>query len=319
MKFCFKWSHLGQIVLLTILSTNIAIAAKKEIKWVGCGISKKAFMADLAKAYEKKTGIKIILEGGGATKGLRQVAGGKSHLGGSCRLPLVYKKSDGTTYVITKEQKLKIVPIGWDALVAITHSQNKMVDSISPEQLRQVLTGKITKWSQLGAKSDKPINLYVRKGKISGVGITLRQQLFNNVDQNFAKSAIVLKSSGKIEKALEKDPYGLAVSGISSSRHRNVKILKLSGVEPSMANLRKAKYDLYRILFLVVPDDYKTNKDIKAFIDFALSIEGQRVIKKAGTLPYRLGFGLLRSAASFEYLRNMDIVDQKGMYTLGGH
>lgn len=310
------------LIIATLFMLNFSAftnAAKKELSWAGCGISKKGFMNDLAKAYEKKTGIKINISGGGATKGLRQVASGKIDLGGSCRLPLVFKKPDGTSSVLGVESNLVVIPVGWDALVVIVQKGNKMISSITSDQLKKVFTGKIKNWKQLGAKVDKPINLYIRKGKISGVGLTLRQQLFNNVDQNFYKKAKVLKSSGKIEKALQKDPYGIAVSGISSSRHRKLNMLKFDGVEPTMENLRKSKYKLYRILFLVAPKDYVKIPDLKAFVDFALSIEGQKVIEKAGTLPYRLGFGLLRTATSFEYLRAMDIVDQQGLYTLGGH
>ena len=306
-------------IFLSFTSVTLANAAAKELTWAGCGISKKGFMNDLAKEYEKKTGVKINIAGGGATKGLRHVASGKINMGGSCRLPLVFKKEDGTSQVLGIEKNLNVIPVGWDALVAIVNKNNKMIDSISTDQLRDIFTGKISNWKQLDGKTDKPINLYVRRGKISGVGLTLRQQLFNNTDQEFAKSATVLKSSGKIEKALEKDPYGIAVSGISSSRHRKLTMLKLDGVEPTMKNLRKSKYKLYRILFLVAPNDYTTNPDLKAFVDFALSIEGQKVIQKAGTLPYRQGFGLLRTAASFEYLKAMDVVDQAGLYTLGGH
>ena len=297
----------------------LSYAESKELLWAGCGISKKGFMNNLAKAYEKKTGIKIKLSGGGATKGLRQVAEGKIDLGGSCRLPLVFKQKDGTSRVLGIENNLNIIPVGWDALVVIVHKENKLIDTISTEQLRGVLTGKITNWKELGAKVDKPINLYVRKGKISGVGLTIRQQLFNNVDQKFAKTAKVLKSSGKIEKAIEKDPFGIAVSGISSSRHRQLAMLKLNDVPPTMETLKSSKYSLYRILFLVAPKDYLKNPDLKAFVDFALSLEGQKVIKKSGTLPYRLGFGLLRTATSFEYLQSMDVVDNEGLYSLGGH
>lgn len=309
------------LIMISIFIINyqpIVNAAARELSWAGCGISKKGFMSDLAKAYEKKTGIKINLSGGGATKGLRKVAAGKINLGGSCRLPLVFKDKDGTSKVIAIEKNIKVIPVGWDALVAIVHQDNKLIDNITIDQLRKLLTGKITNWKQLGAKIDKPINLYVRKGKISGVGITLRQQLFNNVNQKFAKNAIVLKSSGKIEKALEKDKYGIAVSGISSSRHRKLKMLKLENVEPTMENLRGLKYSLYRILFLVAPKDYVKDPDLKAFVDFALSIQGQKVIKKAGTLPYRLGLRLLQKT-SFSYTQTMDIVDREGVYSLGGH
>ena len=129
----------------------------------------------------------------------------------------------------------------------------------------------------------------------------------------------MLASSGKIEKAVEKDPYGLAVSGISSSRHRQVRILGLNGIDPTMANLKAGKYLLYRILFLVAPPDYAQRPALKGFVDFALSMEGQDVIEKAGTLPYNKGIGLLRTGASLEYLLTLDAIDRDGLYTLGGH
>ncbi len=301
------------------VTPNNATAPKRVIKWVGCGISKLGFMRDLSRAYEKRTGVKIALEGGGATKGLRQVAAHQSTMGGSCRLPLVMQSRPGVTKVEPLERNVKIIPMGWDALVVIVHKDNHEIGSINLDQLRDVLTGKITTWKQLGGKSDKPINLYVRKGKISGVGITLRQQLFNDPQQDFAKRAKILASSGKIEKAVEADPDGLAVSGISSSRHRKVQMLSLDGAAPTMDNLRNGKYHLYRILFLVVPPDYKTDPDVKGFVDFALSLEGEDVIEKAGTLPYHKGIGLLRTGASSDYIMNMETIDEKGMYTLGGH
>lgn len=276
-------------------------------------------MKDVAKAYEKQTGVSIELEGGGATKGIRQVSLGESHLGGSCRMPLVFEAADGSLQVESSEQQVKMIPMGWDALVAITHKENSMISGISREQLKQVLTGKITRWDQLGAQSNQPINLYVRTGKISGVGLTLRQQLFNNINQNFHKGATYLPSSGKIEKAVEKDPYGLAVSGISSSRHRQLKLLKLDNIEPTMATLRSGKYMLYRILFLVTPPDYRERPELQEFVDFTLSSKGQKIIREAGTLPYRYGFGLLSSGASTGYLQALDVIEQSGIYTVSGH
>lgn len=287
------------------------------IKWTGCGISKLGFMQDVAKAYEQETGVKIELEGGGATKGIRQVALGESHLGGSCRMPLVFEAADGSLQIESSEKQIKMIPVGWDALVAITHKDNSMINGITREQLKDVLTGKITRWDQLGAQSNQPINLYVRTGKISGVGLTLRQQLFNNTDQNFHNAATYLPSSGKIEKAVEKDPYGLAVSGISSSRHRNLNLLKLEGVEPSMANLKNGQYMLYRILFLVTPPDYREHPALQEFVDFTLSVKGQKEILKAGTLPYQHGF-VLQQRISNRYLQAMEVIEQGGIYTANG-
>lgn len=295
-----------------------AWSAAKELHWTGCGISKLGFMQDLAQAYERKSGTRIILEGGGATKGLRQVSAKHADLGGSCRLPLVYKNKDGSYSIEQSERKLKIIPVGWDALVVIVNRDNPLIESITREQLRDVLTGKITHWKELGADTDKPITLYLRKGKVSGVGRTLRQQLFNNPDQEFTNHSIQLASSGNIEKAVAADPYGLAVSGISSSRHRPLRMLKLNDAEPSMQALQKGEYELYRLLFLVVSDKYLERPEVADFVKFALSVDGQKIIRNAGTLPYHQGIRLIFNGTSQDYLNSIDIMERNNIYTLSG-
>ena len=56
-------------VTLSLLTSNATAIEQQgtSLLWAGCGITKKAFMAELAKAYEKKTGIKVNLKGGGAS------------------------------------------------------------------------------------------------------------------------------------------------------------------------------------------------------------------------------------------------------------
>lgn len=312
------WSVALSLLTLILGLNTPAQSANSELKWTGCGISKLGFMQDLAKAYEKKTGTRIVLEGGGATKGLRQISAGHTDLGGSCRLPLVYKNRDGSYTIESSEKQLKIIPVGWDALVVIVNGDNPLIESITREQLQQVLTGKITHWNELGAKTDKPITLYIRTGKISGVGRTLRQQLFDDPDQEFTQRSVQLASSGKIEKAVAADPYALAVSGISSSRHRPVKMLKLNGVEPTMQTLEQGTYDLYRLLFLVVSDKYMRRPEVADFVKFALSVDGQEVIRSAGTLPYHQGIRLIFSNTSQDYLNSVDILERHRIYTLSG-
>ena len=310
---------LASSLWLLLIAISLNAHATTTINWGGCGISKLGFMQDLARAYEQETGVHINLEGGGATKGIRMVASNHIDIGGSCRLPLVVRNPDGSYSIDKAESHVKTIPVGWDALVVIANPNNHGIDSISREQLREVLTGTITNWRQLGAERDAPINLYVRQGKISGVGLTLRQQLFNNRDQDFTVRANILPSSGKIEQAVENDPNGLAVSGISSSRHRQLRLLKLDGIEPSMHTLQSGDYKLFRILFLVTPPNYAEHQVVKSFVDFALSAKGQRIIQDAGTLPYHRGVRLLYTSTSPEYLQAIDAVEQAGIYTLSGN
>ena len=66
------------VLVLTLSGVAVTEAAQQadagNFRWVGCGITKKAFMSGLATAYEEETGIKIDIQGGGATKGIREVS-----------------------------------------------------------------------------------------------------------------------------------------------------------------------------------------------------------------------------------------------------
>jgi len=277
-------------ISITILSLFFAFNAfsvyasssDPTLVWGGCGITKKAFMAELAKAYTKKTGIQVRLQGGGATKGIRDALKGSIDIGGACR-PIIEGHPE--------ERNAYQVPVAWDALAVIVHPKNP-VDSISLRQLQGIYTGKIRNWKELGGW-DKPIELYVRQGKHSGVGRTLRELVFANFDQEFPGARHVMKSSGPLEKGVEKNAFGIGTTGISSAKRRKVKLLKLNGLEPSYENIRNGSYVLYRPLYLVTQGKASADKKVKDFITFALSREGREIIRKAGTVPYSDAMGLV--------------------------
>lgn len=267
------------IFVLPVFFISLAATAEpigknnNELIWAGCGITKKAFMAELAKAYEKKTGIKIRLQGGGATKGIRKAVKGEIHIGGACRASLEKHPLERGAYQI---------PVAWDALVVIVNKNNP-IDNIRFEQIKGLYLGKIKNWKQLGG-SDAPVELYVRRGKHSGVGRTLRELVFANFEQNF-HGKFVTKSSGPLEKGVLKNINGIAITGVSSAKRRDVKILKLEGKAPTYENIKSGNYLLYRPLYLVTQGS-KSDKRVKDFITFALSREGRNIIRQAGTVPY---------------------------------
>jgi phosphate transport system substrate-binding protein len=265
-----------------VVSTSHAATSEDSLLWGGCGITKKAFMAELAKAYTKKTGIQVNLQGGGATKGIRDATKGSIDIGGACR-PII----DGHP----EERNAYQVPVAWDALAVIVHPKNP-VDSISLQQLQGIYTGKIRNWKELGGWN-KPIELYVRRGKYSGVGRTLRELVFANYDQNFPGARHVVKSSGPLEKGIQKNVLGIGTTGISSAKRRKVKLLKLNGHEPSYDNIKNGSYVLYRPLYLVTRGKASSDKKVKDFISFALSREGREIIRSAGTVPYSDAMGLV--------------------------
>ena len=251
------------------------------IYWAGCGVTRKAFMAELAAAYEAKTNTKVVLEGGGATRGIRDTVNLHVDIGGTCRMTL--PDADHS------ELHASLYPVAWDALAIIVHKNNP-VDNFSRDQIKAIYTGKITNWSALGGPK-APIHLYAREGKLSGVGYAIRQYIFQDGGVDFDTKYLV-KSTGPLEKAVEKDPYAMGITGISSARKREVKIASFDGKVPSYENVRDGKYDLYRPLYLVTGPS--PTKKVQDFIDFATSPEGEQVLRENGTVPYTDGLALMR-------------------------
>ncbi|MCW8956696.1 MAG: phosphate ABC transporter substrate-binding protein [Gammaproteobacteria bacterium] len=262
------------LFLLSIIFPYNSFADAKNLNWSGCGISKKAYMTDLAKAYETKKGVSINLQGGGATKGIRQVADNTTDIGGACRYYLPGNKV---------EESVAFEPVAWDALVVIVNKNNP-VEDISFQQVHDLYSGKITNWKQLGGK-DAPIKLFTRQGKISGVGYTIRKLIFANPEKTFARST-EFKSSGPLEKAILEDELAIGITGISSARLRDLKILTLDGKAPDYLSIRRGNYSLYRPLFLTYNPLSKDVDTIKDFINFAHSSIGRKIMKKNGVVPY---------------------------------
>lgn len=267
--------RLAFLFLPALLLTTQAYAANNDLlRWAGCGITKKAFMAELAKAYEKKTGIKVNLQGGGATRGIRDTAGLKIDIGGSCRMSL--------PEMDRSELHASLHPVAWDALAIIVHKSNP-VKNLTTKQIKQIYIGKITNWKQVGGKN-LPIKLYARKGTISGVGYAIRQYIFKDGGMEF-KTKFKVKSSGPLEKAVESDPAAMGITGVSSARKRDVKIIQFDGKTPSFDNVKQGKYKLYRPLYLVTSP--RPSNKVKNFIKFASSKEGRKIIRANKTVPYK--------------------------------
>jgi len=265
---------LAIMVVTTLLGSTLfakSTEGTKELKMYACGITRVAFVKELNKAFTKKFDIKIPLnKKGGVPFVLKGLSDKKVEIGSGCREPF---KND-------TEKNLWSTQVAWGALGFIVNPKNK-VDNISTENIKKVLTGKITNWKELGGE-DKPINLIIREGKGSGVGSTAREMLFGDKNYEFSKKAKILKTSGPIRKAVIADPYAFAIDDVTSSqRIKGIKLLKVDGINPTKKNILNKKYKLRRPFFLYL--DRKPEHLAKEYIDFALSDEGQAVISKTGT------------------------------------
>ena len=290
---------LSVISLLFILGGIPTAAQTDPLIFKGCSVTRRAFMSELAVAYEKTTGKNIDVMGGGATLGIRAAAAGDADIDGTCRPPL--------PDLFNEEKGVYMTLIAWDGLVFITHTSNP-VDGITLQQAKDILSGKITNWRELGGADKRIIAVFRSQvpehgGKVSGVGYMARLMVFNDPDIDFIKNGLFFKHSAEVERTIEKVGYTFGITGVSSARKRKVKILNLNGIEPTKENIASAKYPLFRPLYLVTKG--KPAGEAKAFIDWLLSKEGQKIVSDQGTVNLEEGRGL---KAKFRFWQHTELI-----------
>jgi len=288
------------VASILLLGTGRLSAAEDDqrvLTWRGCGISKKAFMEHAAQVYQQETGVIVSLSGGGATLGIQAAAEGGADFGGTCRHCL---EVEGEC-----EMPLALTLVAWDALAVIAHPSNP-VDGITVDQLKRVLTQQVTNWNELGGP-DLPIVVVARKGKTSGVGAMLREQILNDSEFEFGPRVLRLQSSGPVEELVESVPGALAVTGISSARRRSVKALALDGAVPDAKQIASGRYPYYRPLYLAHAPELTGEQAL--FRNWLLGACGQAAVADAGTVNLAAGLRLMGSFRAFgavEQITNHD-------------
>jgi phosphate transport system substrate-binding protein len=238
----------------------------------GCSISMVGYLNDLVRDYEKETGQKILIRGGGSYVGLTELGANRVDFAASC-------KSRG------KEDpaSLKFIPVAWDALVFIAHPDNP-VSNLSLQDIRDIYEGKITNWKVLGG-ADLPLKSYISTPMgMAGVGETLTKYFLNDKwPQPTGNSSMQSASVALWEQMVEKNPEGFASTGFDSAHKRKVKLLAVNDVVPTRANIISGRYPYKRPLYLVAPEGAKP--EVLKFFEFALSKKGQQLISSYGAVP----------------------------------
>jgi phosphate transport system substrate-binding protein len=224
------------------------------------------YLTDLAKEYERRTGIKVLVRGGGSVVGIEDLRSAKVDFAASCR-----SRSAGDP------EDVAFIQVAWDALVFIVHPSNPLT-SLSRDNACNIYEGRITNWKQLkGANS--PIKVFIsraRKG-LSGVEASTNAMLLKGKEPSETPNTLFLASTAIVEQMVETTPEGFATTGYSSARKRRVKLLKIDGVSPTAGNIIHKRYPLKRPLYILLPKNPKPAA--RKFVDFVLSREGQLYLR----------------------------------------
>ena len=212
--------------------------------------------------------VTVNVAGGGSFTGMNQVAEGSVDIGNSdVSLPDEYKDKG------LVDHKVVVEPF-----VFIVDKANK-VENLTKQQAVDILTGKITNWSQVGG-ADQKITL-IHRAKSSGSRATISEVVLKGAA--FTDDAIIQDSNGAVRAAIATTPGAIGYVDAPYADD-SVKVLKFDGVEFSAQNIIDGKYPIYGYGHMYTKGE--PTGAVKAFIDYIMSDEFQNSqVEKLGFIP----------------------------------
>jgi phosphate transport system substrate-binding protein len=274
-----------------------AVAAKgPTLIWRGDVTTARGVVDDMANAWARSGHGRIELQPFNTASGLDAVRGGTADLAGSAR------DSDGSA----ADSRLQFTPVAWDALVMITHPSNP-VSSLTLKQVHDIYYGKITNWSQVGGRNE-PIDVYAVASPGDGVEYSLRRLLFGRGNQPVAAPRLYVNTA-KLEEGIALDTKGLGATTMAGvAGNRKVKMIRIDGTAPTVANVADGSYALYTPLYLVTNPNSPKVAEENAFIAFLGTEPAKAVMRRHGVLPYQDASAL----ASMDEARRARILAEVG-------
>ncbi|MFL5357592.1 phosphate ABC transporter substrate-binding protein [Archangium sp.] len=228
---------------------------------------------------KKNPSIKLQVTGGGSGVGLSALINGTTDIAMSSR-PM--KDSEGEKLRTRFNTTGTEISVAKDGVTFYVNESNP-VDALTMDQLKGIYLGDITNWKQVGGP-DAPIVVYSRENS-SGTYVFVKDNLLNGDD--YTSTAQTLPGTAAVVNAVAKEKHGIGYGGAAYAK--GVKELKLKkgneALAPSAENIKSGKYPLSRDLYFYLRN--KPTGDAKAFIDFALSPEGQALVTKVGYFPVK--------------------------------
>ncbi len=187
--------------------------------------------------------------------------------------------------------QLHLTPIGREAFVFFVNSENP-VEGLTVEEIQGIYTGEIRNWRELGGKNQRirPYQRAENSGSQSALlrlmeGLPLMEP--EKEDRIAGMGGIITQVAGYRN---HKNAIGFSFRFYSTEMVENeqIRLLALNGVLPTKETIRSGEYPISSNFFAVTaspigePAPEEQNEDLRAFIDWILSEQGQEIIEKTG-------------------------------------
>ena len=234
----------------------------------GGSTSMKNVIAALTEGFaEVEPGVTVSYDPTGSGAGITGAADKTLDIGLSSRALKDDEKADveGTT-------------IALDGIAIIVNNASK-VEDLTVDQLKQMFTGEITNWSEVGGDDGEIVLI----GREAGSGT--RDGFESIVDvKDSCKYAQELTATGAVISAVEANPLAIGYASLSAVGD-NVKMVTVGGVECSEETVKDGSYEVQRPFVFVTNKSVTLSEQAQAFFDFATSADAADLIRTAGAVP----------------------------------
>jgi len=263
------------LILAALSAAGLLHAQKLVIKGSDTlGAKLVPMLAEDYKARHAGTTFEIAAEG--STTGIAAITDGTAQIGMSSRRAKPTEMSAAQAKGVT----MKPTIVAFDGIGVIVSAKNPLA-GLTKRQVEQIFAGDITDWSQVGGTAG-PISIYTRNTS-SGTYSDFKDLAMKKRD--YASSSQKMAGNEQIAAEVAKNANGIGYVGLAYLSDPGIKTVAIDGSLPTEDSVQAKQYPYAR------PTFYYTNGEptgeAAKFVEFTLSDEGQKIVRKVGFVPVR--------------------------------
>ncbi len=185
--------------------------------------------------------------------------------------------------------ELEQVPIAAEGFVFVVNANNP-VDSLTQQQLRDIYSGKITNWKEVGG-NDAPIAAYQRNetsGSQNYIKIFMGDTPLMEPITEFVPSSMghLMDAVAYYDNA--ENAIGYSVYAYAADMYGNgdeIKFIHVDGIEPTKETMANGTYPLLSYNYIAFNKEQPADSTVRKLVEWVLTDEGQRAVQAAGYVP----------------------------------
>jgi phosphate transport system substrate-binding protein len=178
----------------------------------------------------------------------------------------------------TERGTVALEPLGVVGTGVAVNPENP-VKGLTVAQVRQVFTGELTNWSQLGGP-DLPVRVFLRD-PTAATRQSFDEFVFAGRTPTYAATAAVVGSNAEMTTSVHAFAGGIGMATLKQATvdDPKLRLIAIDGVPATMAALNAGSYKIRGPLYLVYPiEPGRMKPEVKLFLDFVRSPEGQKIL-----------------------------------------